>query len=80
MARFDDACNLLDAADASLPAIETLYGKSLASREIYPCLLIRIKNFLENLRSALDYAAREIFERCCSKAKGNVGGKRGDAT
>ncbi len=38
------------------------------------CAQAMRKNFLENLRSALDYLAKEILDRFCSKSKGNLGG------
>ena len=58
------------AADTSLGEIEKVYNASLASKGLDPQLLIKIKNFLENLRSALDYLGREIFDRNCTVPQG----------
>ena len=74
MGRLDNARALVDAAKTALPEIEQLYQQSLASRRVEPLLPVKIKNYLENLRSALDYVGREILVRFCSQAKGNLGG------
>lgn len=42
-------------------AIEEACISALSEREIKPRLLIEIKNFIENLRSTLDFTARGLF-------------------
>lgn len=68
MARWDEIDALLAQADRGLAEVEALYKKSLAAQRLDAALLIQIKNLLENLRSAFDYAAREIFDRFCASA------------
>jgi len=63
MSAFDDAKGLASHAERELPKILAEYEKSLRSKTVSQTLLIQIKNFLENLRSALDFAARGLFER-----------------
>lgn len=53
----------------TLTAIEKLYKQSLSSKDIGTQLPIRIKHFLDNLRSSLDFVAREIFVNFCSKER-----------
>jgi hypothetical protein len=63
MGAFEDADSLIQHADVELPKIKTAYEASLHAKEISSTLLIEIKNFCENLRSALDFAATGIFDR-----------------
>ena len=57
---------LLASARDALPEIEKLYKDCLAEKELNPQLLVQIKNLLENLRSALDYVARDVFDCFCA--------------
>ena len=50
----------LEVADEYLRQIETDYTTSLEDKQINPKLSVRIKNYLENLRSPLDYIAKTI--------------------
>ena len=68
MDRFDQIKTLIESSEESLSEIERLYKESLSKKEIDPKLLVKIKNFLENLRASLDYSAKEIFERYCSSS------------
>ena len=70
MNKQDHAQALLGSARDALPKIEDLYNGSLAEKELDSQLLIQIKNLLENLRSALDYVARDVFERFCTPPEG----------
>lgn len=63
MSRLEDISILLVAADQLLEKICAEYDQSLASKEISRALPVYIKNYLENLRSPLDYVAAEICER-----------------
>jgi hypothetical protein len=58
---FDDASHLVQHAREHLAKIQEVFNSSLAEKEIKPKLLIEIKNFMENLRSALDFAAHGLF-------------------
>ena len=62
MSRFDDARSLVQHAQGKLPEIEAEYEASLAEKNVETGLLIDIKNFMENLRSALDFSAHGLFE------------------
>jgi len=67
MGRLDDINTLLEVADEQLQKIQAEYNESLKSKAIRPTLPVYIKNYLENLRSPLDYLAREICEKILSK-------------
>jgi len=60
MARKDDVTQLLLHVENKLANIKKVYDESLEQREIHPFLRIDIKNVMENLRSALDYMAKDI--------------------
>jgi len=60
---------LISRSEQDLGTIEQTYGSSLAAREIPPDLKIDIKNLCGNLRSALDYLARDMRETFCPKPK-----------
>jgi len=62
---------LLEVSDEQLQKIKAEYNKSLNSKAISPKLPVYIKNYLENLRSPLDYLAKEICERVLSKTRGD---------
>ena len=70
MAAFDDAKALLLHAAAELPKIRKAYDDSLHSKTINSVLLVEIKNFVENLRSSLDFAAHGLHDRNCGGATG----------
>jgi len=69
MSRLDDINVVLGVADELLQEIQTEYVRSLSSKAVSPKLSVYIKNYLENLRSPLDYLASEICEKIPSKAK-----------
>ncbi|MBD3362149.1 hypothetical protein GF362_00335 [Candidatus Dojkabacteria bacterium] len=60
MTRYKQVQNLIKNSKKKLTSIEDLYNKSLKGKDIDPDLQIEIKNLLENLRSCLDYVARDI--------------------
>jgi len=62
--RFDMAESLVVTAREQLEDVKKEYQLSLNAKTIAVKLQISIKNLLENLRSALDYCAREVEERC----------------
>ena len=63
MGAFDDANELVHHAEKKLPNVRAAYEASLHAKGVSQSLLIEIKNFFENLRSALDFAARGVFDR-----------------
>jgi len=58
-----DALDLITAAELQLEKINNGYRECLHAESVPNEYLILYKNFLENLRSALDYTARGIFLR-----------------
>lgn len=54
---------LLNHANEDLNKIESEYNNALKNKTIPDSLKIDIKNFLENLRSSLDYMAHDIYEQ-----------------
>ena len=72
--RFEHASGLVKDAKRRLGEVKNSYEKSLMEKEVSIDLRIAIKNVLDNLRSALDYAARELRERYSpsSGSKGRV--------
>lgn len=71
MSYFDDANHLVQYSIEHFTHIEEAYNASLSEKEIKPKLLIEIKNFMENLRSALDFAARGLFQNYGSSTVSN---------
>ena len=63
MSSFDDANHLVQYAREHFAEIEGAYSVSLSEKVIKPKLLIDIKNFMENLRSSLDFTAHGIFQK-----------------
>ena len=61
--RKDQVDALLEHAKTALEEIEEQYNKALKETTIPPSLQIHIKNYMENLRSALDYIAHDIYEQ-----------------
>jgi len=70
MSAFDDARELLNHADGDFATIREAYDASLHAKEVSGNLRVRIKNFVENLRSALDFSARGLFDKYGSSPKG----------
>ena len=71
MSRKSDIEALLNRAEKNLIQIEIKHQKALEVKEISDDLKIDIKNFFENLRSALDYIARDLVEKYCQTADPN---------
>lgn len=63
MSYFDDASKLVTHSRDQLSKIRSSYQSALREKEINSDLLILIKNYMENLRSALDFAAYGIFDK-----------------
>ncbi|MDO8527898.1 MAG: hypothetical protein Q7T03_09455 [Deltaproteobacteria bacterium] len=60
ISQFDDVNAVLKKAESSLIVIEDGYKKSLRETKIGADLLVEIKDYLGNLRSALDYLRKKI--------------------
>jgi len=58
----EDAKSLIEDCESKIELIRNEYDNSLKEKEIKPKLLIQIKNFMENLRSALDFTAHYLFD------------------
>lgn len=71
MAYKEDAIELINESKHILAEIKTAYEQSLHDQEIKPRLLIKIKNFMENLRSALDFTAHHLFDTYGTSNSGN---------
>jgi hypothetical protein len=69
MSAFQDAKDLVKYAEKELPKIREEYDGSLQAMTVNRTLLIDIKNFFENLRSGLDFAAHGVFDRYGSSGK-----------
>ena len=69
MSRLDDITTTLQVTDELFDTIKGGYHQSLRSKAIDPKLTVYIKNYLENLRSCLDYIASEIAENILSIQK-----------
>ncbi|MCY9026537.1 hypothetical protein MOF32_27015 [Priestia megaterium] len=54
---------LISNSEEMLQTIEDFYSKSLREKEISIVLQLKIKHFLEDIKSALDYAAFYIYKR-----------------
>ncbi|MCH8851040.1 MAG: hypothetical protein IID41_00145 [Planctomycetes bacterium] len=68
MSRIEDIKAILEVAEELYARIEQEYQRSLKVKSISPKLAVLIKNYLENLRSPLDYIAREISENTLGKS------------
>jgi len=60
--RKDQVTELIEDAKRKLSLIEEEYKNSLKSKVVSASLRISIKNYFENLRSALDYIAHDIYD------------------
>ena len=56
----NQALALIEANNILLIEIERIYAQDLSKAKISDALLIKIKNLLENLRSALEYCAQDL--------------------
>ncbi len=69
MGHFEDANSLVKRSGRDLEGLTTAYQRSLSLQVVSSELLIDIKNLMENLRSALDYAAHGLFNSYGSSTK-----------
>ena len=66
MTRKSDVDAIVAAAKAQHREVKAAYDRSLTDRTLD--LRVPVKNLMENLRSALDYMAQDIYETCCQAA------------
>lgn len=69
MSYFDDSAELIAHCKQTFIKIKRCYNDSLQDKTIKISLLIEIKNFMENLRSALDYSAHGLYDKYGDKSK-----------
>ena len=67
----DDSISLIEDAKNTLLEIKNSYAESLHEKEVKSKLLIKIKNFMENLRSALDFSSHYLFDKYGSSTVSN---------
>ncbi|KLU55485.1 hypothetical protein EL84_25935 [Paenibacillus sp. VT-400] len=65
-----DSLHLLKDAENQLTLIKISYENSFKEKEVSKMLRLKVKHFLDNIRSALDYAAWQIYT---DKSRQNVG-------
>jgi len=73
--RKEQTSALIEHATQGLEGIATEYSKALVAQKISAKLQIDIKNFMENLRSALDYMAKDIYEIIIKPVRDRAGEK-----
>lgn len=61
----NDSKACLSVAEQMINEIEVITYESIKDPALLPFLKVKIKNFLENCRSPLDYAAQYIFDEYC---------------
>ncbi len=69
--RKSDIIMLIEKSKKMYSTIEIKYKNSLDKKNIDPNLKIDIKNYCENVRSSLDYLAKEIVFKYCPTANKN---------
>jgi len=63
MSYFEDAHTLVNHCESKIGFLRTLHAQCLADQAIKPEFQVELKNFVENLRSVLDYCARGLFDK-----------------
>lgn len=69
---FQDARLLVRSCKEQLPLLEKGYRDAATARNVPAGLSIQTKNFLENLRSALDYIAQGLYEAAGIRRRAKV--------
>lgn len=72
MRHFEDAKKLVEYSMLKIIDIQNEYESCLKERKIKDSFLIEVKNFIENLRSALDYVAQGLFKKYGESENSNV--------
>ncbi len=63
MAAFDDAKALVTECEQMFPDLNRFYGQSIQDNKLNTAVCIKVKSFLEHMRSALDYCATAIYKK-----------------
>jgi len=63
MKRYEDVITLIKESKEQYMKVKALYNKSLKDKSLD--IRVKVKNLMENLRSILDYTARDIYEDIC---------------
>lgn len=71
MKRYDDVITLVQESIDQYTEVEKLYDKSLRAKSLD--IRIKVKNLMENLRSILDYTARDLYEGVCKPHRQKLG-------
>jgi hypothetical protein len=71
MKAFEDALHLVSHCAERLPTLRAGHDRCLADKAVEPGFQIEVKNFMENLRSALDYCAAGLFDKYGNAEKPN---------
>jgi hypothetical protein len=58
---------LFQEVERGLSVIEDLYHRSISTKKLDVTILVKIKNYLENLHTILDFLAKEVMEKYCDK-------------
>ena len=71
MKRYNDVFLLIQESKKQLDEVKKSYDKSLEDKSLD--IRINVKNLMENLRSILDYTARDIYEDVCRNHRQKLG-------
>ena len=63
MKRYEDVITLIKESQEQYMKVKELYDKALKDKSLD--IRVKVKNLMENLRSILDYTARDIYEDIC---------------
>lgn len=66
MKQINDAIIILNVSSDMLGSINNLYNRCIYEEDLSTILKVNIKNYLENIRSSLDYVANYLFDTYCS--------------
>ena len=72
MSRKKSIAALIKKSRDSMASLKNDYQASLKAKEVSEELKVDIKNILENLRSCLDYIARDVYEKFISGTPGRL--------
>lgn len=69
MHSFEDALNLIDYSRAGFNLLKLEYGYCTDIKTVTPGLPVMIKNFLQNVRSALDFSSHALYKKFGDQSK-----------
>lgn len=71
MKRYGDVISLIQESRDQFTEVEALYDRALRDKSLD--IRIKVKNLMENLRSILDYAARDVYDDICKPHRQKLG-------